>query len=110
MTAAALRPGASSAVPVAGEPDTDLPADPGADERGFQVHLANFEGPFDLLLTLISKHQLDVTEEAVLTAIAGYTAQAIERALHLDDRITVARQLQQAMLTELPDVLRGLDG
>jgi len=31
----------------------------------FEVRLANFEGPFDLLLTLISKHQLDVTEVAL---------------------------------------------
>jgi segregation and condensation protein A len=30
--------------------------------RAFEVKLSNFEGPFDLLLTLISKHQLDVTE------------------------------------------------
>ncbi|MHA6511480.1 segregation and condensation protein A [Tessaracoccus sp. Z1128] len=29
---------------------------------GFEVHLANFEGPFDLLLQLISRHELDVTE------------------------------------------------
>lgn len=32
---------------------------------GFQVHLAVFEGPFDLLLGLISKHKLDVTEVAL---------------------------------------------
>ena len=57
-----------------------------------------------LVLGWAGPHQLDVTEQAVLTTIAGYTAQAIERALHLDDRVTVARQLQQAMLTELPDV------
>jgi segregation and condensation protein A len=31
----------------------------------FEVHLANFEGPFDLLLNLISKHKLDVTEVAL---------------------------------------------
>jgi segregation and condensation protein A len=31
----------------------------------FEVRLSNFEGPFDLLLTLISKHQLDVTEVAL---------------------------------------------
>ena len=31
----------------------------------FAVHLDNFEGPFDLLLSLISKHQLDVTEVAL---------------------------------------------
>jgi segregation and condensation protein A len=31
----------------------------------FQVRLTNFEGPFDLLLHLIAKHQLDVTEVAL---------------------------------------------
>ena len=29
---------------------------------GFEVRLENFEGPFDLLLSLISKHKLDITE------------------------------------------------
>jgi segregation and condensation protein A len=32
---------------------------------GFQVHLEVFEGPFDLLLALISKHKLDITEVAL---------------------------------------------
>ena len=32
------------------------------DSTGFAVSLGNFEGPFDLLLSLISKHQLDITE------------------------------------------------
>ena len=32
---------------------------------GFEVHLENFEGPFDLLLGLISKHKLDITEVAL---------------------------------------------
>lgn len=32
---------------------------------GFQVKLRNFEGPFDLLLNLISQHRLDVTEVAL---------------------------------------------
>jgi len=31
----------------------------------FTLHLDNFEGPFDLLLQLISKHKLDVTEVAL---------------------------------------------
>src|SRR5262245_42704387 len=31
----------------------------------FEVHLANFEGPFDLLLSLISKQKLDITEVAL---------------------------------------------
>ncbi len=32
---------------------------------GFTVRLANFEGPFDLLLQLISRHRLDITEVAL---------------------------------------------
>ncbi|QDY76078.1 segregation and condensation protein A [Streptomyces qinzhouensis] len=39
-------------------------AEPAADGR-FTVRLANFEGPFDLLLQLIAKHKLDVTEVAL---------------------------------------------
>ncbi len=31
----------------------------------FEVRLDNFEGPFDLLLSLISKHKLDITEVAL---------------------------------------------
>jgi segregation and condensation protein A len=34
----------------------------GAAETGFRVALSNFEGPFDLLLSLITKHELDITE------------------------------------------------
>ena len=33
-----------------------------APESGFSVHLDNFDGPFDLLLQLISRHKLDITE------------------------------------------------
>ncbi|MFB6871912.1 segregation and condensation protein A [Streptomyces sp. NPDC056323] len=36
-----------------------------ADDGRFTVRLANFEGPFDLLLQLIAKHKLDVTEVAL---------------------------------------------
>ncbi|MEU6868817.1 segregation/condensation protein A [Streptomyces sp. NPDC046876] len=39
-------------------------AEPAADGR-FTLRLANFEGPFDLLLQLISRHKLDVTEVAL---------------------------------------------
>ena len=40
------------------EPATDV----NAASAGFSVHLANFDGPFDLLLQLISRHKMDVTE------------------------------------------------
>lgn len=53
-------PVAEAPVPEAA-PEAPAPADDGR----FTVRLANFEGPFDLLLQLISKHKLDVTEVAL---------------------------------------------
>ncbi|WRZ93771.1 segregation/condensation protein A [Streptomyces sp. NBC_01007] len=54
-------PAPGSAVPPEG--GSDAPADSG--DGVFKVRLSNFEGPFDLLLQLISKHKLDVTEVAL---------------------------------------------
>ncbi|GAA1623304.1 hypothetical protein GCM10009744_08390 [Kribbella alba] len=48
-------------LPGAADPDTPV----AAEGKGFSVHLVNFEGPFDLLLQLISKHKLDITEIAL---------------------------------------------
>ena len=36
-----------------------------AARAGFSVRVGNFDGPFDLLLTLIGKHELDITEIAL---------------------------------------------
>jgi segregation and condensation protein A len=47
-----------------GVPQPEPAAEEGASSK-FKVRLANFEGPFDLLLQLISQHQLDVTEVAL---------------------------------------------
>src|SRR5690349_25001174 len=42
---------------------TDIePVEAGTETPAFEVSLDNFEGPFDLLLSLISKHKLDITE------------------------------------------------
>ena len=41
-----------------------------ASSGGFSVHLSNFDGPFDLLLQLISRHKMDVTEVA-LSIVTG---------------------------------------
>jgi segregation and condensation protein A len=41
------------------------PDDTRAGTGAFEVHLDVFEGPFDLLLGLISKHKLDITEVAL---------------------------------------------
>ncbi|MBV9026341.1 MAG: segregation/condensation protein A [Streptomycetaceae bacterium] len=39
--------------------------EPAVDDGRFTVRLTNFQGPFDLLLQLISKHKLDITEIAL---------------------------------------------
>ena len=46
---------------------TDSPA-------AFSVHLTNFEGPFDLLLQLISRHKMDVTEVALSVVTDDFIA------------------------------------
>ena len=65
------------------QPDTLLgaaPAAPGgvitkrAATRAFEVHLDVFSGPFDLLLALIAKHKLDITE----ISLAAVTDEFVE--------------------------------
>ncbi|WP_235480279.1 segregation and condensation protein A [Leifsonia sp. Leaf264] len=51
--------------PAALEPETDATGTDAEVEPGFRVKLANFAGPFDLLLSLISKHELDITDIAL---------------------------------------------
>jgi segregation and condensation protein A len=65
--------------------DVDGTGSVGADEQGqgtgsaFQVHLDVFEGPFDLLLALISKHKLDITEVALSQVTDEFIAYLSER-------------------------------
>ncbi|MGY2703265.1 segregation and condensation protein A [Nocardioides sp. HB32] len=40
----------------------------------FEVRLDNFEGPFDLLLSLIAKHKLDITEVSLSTVTDEFIA------------------------------------
>ncbi|MBC7725987.1 MAG: segregation/condensation protein A, partial [Burkholderiaceae bacterium] len=49
---------------------------PGADAEahGFSVSLGNFSGPFDLLLTLIGKHELDITDISLSRVTDGFIA------------------------------------
>ncbi|MCW2651441.1 MAG: scpA 2 [Mycobacterium sp.] len=80
------------------------PATPDSDpspEKGFQVRLTNFEGPFDLLLQLIFAQRLDVTEVAlhrVTDEFIAYT-KAIGPALQLDE--TTAFLVVAATLLDL---------
>ncbi|GHH13697.1 segregation and condensation protein A [Streptomyces rubradiris] len=51
--------------PKSASPETGAAGPESAPDGVFKVRLANFEGPFDLLLQLISRHKLDVTEVAL---------------------------------------------
>ncbi|MGY1810117.1 segregation and condensation protein A [Blastococcus sp. SYSU D00669] len=52
----------------------DVAAPDGDRPSRFTVRLTNFEGPFDLLLQLIGKHKLDVTEIALSTVTDEFIA------------------------------------
>ena len=66
---------------------TDLNSVAGDDQDGaakaassaFQVHLDVFEGPFDLLIALISKHKLDITEVALSQVTDEFIAYISQR-------------------------------
>jgi segregation and condensation protein A len=47
------------------EPDATFPDVTRPSDGAFHLHLDNFDGPFDLLLQLISRHKLDITEVAL---------------------------------------------
>ncbi len=67
------------AVPASVPENVPGPVVPGAPERGahgggFEVRLDNFSGPFDLLLGLITKHRLDVTEVSLARVTDDFIA------------------------------------
>lgn len=53
-----------TAEPTTAQTSPQPPAETAA-RGGFSVHLDNFEGPFDLLLSLISKHEMEITDVAL---------------------------------------------
>ncbi|MDO4784460.1 MAG: segregation/condensation protein A [Propionibacteriaceae bacterium] len=68
---------------------------------GFDVHLSNFEGPFDLLLQLIAKHKLDITEVALSQVTGEFIAHLKARGEHLDLTQTSSFLLVAATLLDL---------
>jgi GAF domain-containing protein len=67
--------------------------------------LLHDDGPLGtLLLGWDAPHPLEPSDQLTVTTLAGFAAQALDRALRLQYRTGVAYQLQQAMLTSLPDV------
>lgn len=85
---------------------------------GFQVALGNFEGPFDLLLSLISKHELDITEISLSKVTNEFIAylSGVDSAAELDQAseflvvaatlldLKVAGLLPQGELVDAEDV------
>lgn len=70
MSDAGAGPGSASAVSAEPTPGGVLARRPSA----FEVHLDVFSGPFELLLGLIAKHKLDVTEIALATVTDEFVA------------------------------------
>ncbi|WP_419760985.1 segregation and condensation protein A [Microbacterium oxydans] len=62
-------------------PSSDAAPTLETEEHRFRVSLSNFDGPFDLLLNLISKHEMDITE----VSLSAVTNEFIAYLKELDD-------------------------
>jgi segregation and condensation protein A len=89
-----------------------------AESSGFSVSLSNFDGPFDLLLSLITKHEMDITEVSLSAVTAEFISylRALDSAEELDQAseflvvaatlldLKVAGLLPQGELVDAEDV------
>jgi segregation and condensation protein A len=81
---------------------TAAPAEPTATEApAFEVRLDNFEGPFDLLLNLIAKHKLDITEVALSRVTDEFIAHVKAGGSHWDLEQTSSFLLVASTLLDL---------
>jgi segregation and condensation protein A len=78
----------------------------GASARGFEVVLDNFSGPFDLLLTLIGKREMDVTEVALSAVTDEFIAYL--RTVDTDEDLDQASQFIVVAATLLDLKVAGL--
>ncbi|WP_426325941.1 segregation and condensation protein A [Microbacterium sp. E-13] len=77
-----------------------------ASGEGFRVALSNFDGPFDLLLTLISKHELDITEVSLSLVTNDFIAYL--RELGPDEELDEASEFLVVAATLLDMKVAGL--
>ena len=75
--------------------------DPGSEAPAFAVRLDNFEGPFDLLLGLIAKHKLDITEVALSQVTDEFIAHVKNLGDHWDLEQTTSFLVVAATLLDL---------
>jgi segregation and condensation protein A len=88
-------------------PSPESTAVPEAPEAaGFSVRVGGFDGPFDLLLTLIGKHQLDVTEIALSVITDEFLAYL--RGLDSEDELDTASEFLVVAATLLDLKIAGL--
>jgi segregation and condensation protein A len=80
---------------------TDVEPTEVAESAGFEVRLDNFEGPFDLLLSLISKHKLDITEVALSRVTDEFIAHVKAAGPEWDLEVTSSFLLVAATLLDL---------
>jgi segregation and condensation protein A len=90
--------------------DIDVPetvaSEPAAPEPGFRVSLSNFDGPFDLLLNLISKHEMDITEISLSAVTNEFIAYL--RELDGDEELDQASEFLVVAATLLDMKVAGL--
>lgn len=93
---------------MAPSPETTQPEGAAAAEEsvGFRVSLGEFEGPFDLLLSLITKHELDITEISLSRVTDEFIAYL--RQLDTDDSLDEASEFLLVAATLLDLKVAGL--
>lgn len=77
-----------------------------SEAAGFSVSLANFSGPFDLLLSLITKHELDITEVSLSRVTDEFIAYL--RGLDSDGELDQASEFVVVAATLLDLKVAGL--
>ncbi|WP_314854351.1 ScpA family protein [uncultured Microbacterium sp.] len=87
------------------EPATE-PAAPAERAEGFRVSLAGFDGPFDLLLTLLGNHELDITEISLSRVTDEFIAYL--KGLDADEELEQASEFLVVAATLLDMKVAGL--
>ncbi|GAA1843785.1 hypothetical protein GCM10009796_02900 [Microbacterium koreense] len=77
-----------------------------AEDAGFRVTLGVFDGPFDLLLSLLAKHELDITEVALSRVTSEFLAYL--RDLDGDEELDEASEFLVVAATLLDMKVAGL--
>lgn len=84
----------------------ESPTAPESEPTGFRVSLGNFDGPFDLLLTLLGKHELDITEISLSTVTDEFISYL--KGLESDDELDQASEFLVVAATLLDMKVAGL--